>query len=247
MKDFKLNDIKKLVEQSLKEEPMGDAWLDSRYNEQVWYTGHTQPYYRLFYYIAQQLRPGFSVELGSWQATAAAHLAMGNPTGWVITIDIHREDLKAKERAEEAAAHLPNLVYINKWTWDAVHDVKAPGKAIDILFVDAWHDYQYVTKEWELYEPLLADVALVICDDILPDDPSIGEGMVRWWGEITEGREAFLDARPHPGIPMGFMKYERGSNAPDVAEDRRAGEPVQSAAGGKAGRPAKQVSRKRKA
>jgi predicted O-methyltransferase YrrM len=247
MKDFKLDDIKALVDEAMKETPTGDAWLDSRYNEQVHWVGHTQPYYRLFYLIAQKLKPGFSVELGSWQATAAAHFAMGNPEGWVITIDIHREDKDAQVRAQEAAAHLPNLVYINKWTWDAVHDVKAPGKAIDILYVDAWHDYQYVTREWELYEPLLADVALVICDDILPDDPSIGNGMEKWWAEISEGRESFKDTRPHPGIPMGFMKYERKSNAPDVAESGRAGKSGGAAAGTKARRPAKRTARKPKA
>lgn len=210
MKDFELDNIKKFIDQALEEEPTGDTWYDSRYREQVHYVGHTQPYYLAFYLIAKALKPSLTVELGSWQATGAASFAFGCPGGQVITIDIHKDgDEKAVERTLEAAAHLPNLTYINKWTWDAVEDVKALKTPIDILYIDAWHDYQYVTRERDLYFPLLADTALVIADDILPDDPSLGYGMQRFWEEISRNRPAFLDTRPHPGIPMGFLKFER--------------------------------------
>lgn len=243
MKDFNLDDIRKLVEQSLKEDPTGDDWLDSRYNEQVWHVGHTQPYYRLFYLIARELEPALSVELGSWQATAAAHLAVGNPDGLVLTIDIHREDKDAQKRTIEAVERLPNLTYINKWTWDAVADVRAPGKAIDLLFIDAWHDYKLVMREWAAYEPLLADVALVIADDITTAYNF--EGMLRFWDELPG--EKFLNSYVHPGVPMGFLKYERKPNDPGVAESGRAGERGRPAAGRKPGKAAGRSPRKRAA
>lgn len=195
-----LDTVKKLIEQSLLEQPAGDDWLDSRYNEQVWYIGHTNPYYRLFYLLAQEFRPALTVELGSWQATAAAHFAAGNPVGQVVTVDIHKDDKKAQERAIEAVGHLPNLIYINKWTWDAVDEIAVMGK-IDILFIDAWHDYNLAKREWVLYSQLLNDPALVICDDITADYNF--DGMLKFWDEMPEPK--FLDSRVHPGVPMGFV------------------------------------------
>lgn len=216
MNAFTLDDIKRLIEQSLLEVPTGDDWLDSRYNEQVHYIGHTNPYYRLFWLIAQQLKPALSVELGSWQATGAAHLALGNPAGHVYTVDIHREDFAAKLRAQEAAGYCPNLTYINAWTWDAAPQIP---NGIELLFIDAWHDYQYAKREWDLYAPKLAATALVVCDDITTEFNF--EGMDRFWVEMPEPK--FLDSRPHPGIPMGFIKIGEKD-----AESKRRGRPKTS-------------------
>lgn len=205
MNPFNIKDIQALVEQSLLEEPTGDSWLDSRYNEQVHWVGHTQPYYRAFYLIAQKLKPGLVVELGSWQATAAAHFAAGNPEGQVVTIDIHREDRNAQMRTIEAAGHYANLTYLNRWSWDAIDFFRNLAQPINILFIDAWHDYQYAKKEWDLYSKLLSNPALVICDDITTAHNF--EGMLDFWNEMPEPK--FLDSRPHPGIPLGFVLYSK--------------------------------------
>lgn len=201
---FKFETVENLLKTYDPEIPTGDEFLDGRYEEQVRIVGHTQPYYRLFWHLARTLRPKLSVELGSWQATAAAHLAAGNPQGNVITIDVHKDDPAAKVRTEEAAEHYANLEYVNGWTWDVVGRVP---RGIDLLFVDSWHDYQYAIQDWRDYSALLSPAALVICDDILPGDPSLGYGMRRFWAEISEGRESVLDAAPHPGIPMGFFRW----------------------------------------
>ena len=203
--NFTLTQIKTLIEQSLLEAPTGNPWLDARYDEQVGIIGHTNPYYRLFYLIAQTLKPALVVELGSWQATAAAHFALGNPEGFVSTIDIHKDDLAAQVRTQEAAATIENLAYINKWTWDAVEDIRALDMPIDILFIDAWHDYKFARREWDLYLPLLSTPALVICDDITAAYNF--EGMIQFWDELPG--EKFLDHRVHPGVPMGFLHFER--------------------------------------
>ena len=215
MRDFTLDEIKQLCEQSLKEEPTGNSWLDSRYNEQVHYVGHTQPYYRAFYLIAQALKPELSIELGSWQATAAAHLAEGNPRGQVITIDCHKDDKAAKQRAIEAAQHCPNLTYVNAWTIEIkefnnlgipVFNTQTLTRPIDILYIDAWHEYQYANREREVFFPYLNDTALVICDD-LADQGGAFPGMDRFWDEMEY--EKFHTTSVHSGIPMGFMIYER--------------------------------------
>lgn len=229
MKEFTLDDIKRLIDQCLLEQPTGNDWLDSRYNEQVHYIGHTNPYYRLFWMIARELKPALSVELGSWQATGAAHLALGNPQGKVFTVDIHKDDKAAQLRAIEAANRVPNLTYINAWTWDAAPQIP---NGIELLFIDAWHDYQYAKREWDLYAPKLADLALVICDDITADYNF--EGMDQFWTEMPEPK--FLDSRPHPGIPLGFIKFSR--NFENVDSNRKL-DTTQQASSIKRGRPRK--------
>lgn len=206
MKNFSLSDIQALIEQSLKEQPTGDSWLDARYDEQVGIIGHTNPYYRLFYLIAQTLKPELVVELGAWRGDASAHFAVGNPKGDVVTIDIHKDnDVAGLARLNEAVERLPNLTYINAWSWDAIGTVKALDKKIDVLFIDAWHDYQYAKLEWDLYSPLLASPALVICDDITAAFNF--DGMLKFWDELPG--EKFLNNEVHRGaVPMGFLKHE---------------------------------------
>lgn len=211
MMNFTLNTIRKLVDQALATAdavPTGDAFLDARYQEQVGIIGHTNPYYRLFYSIARELQPALSVELGSWQATAAAHLASAWPAGQVITIDIHKDDKAAQQRTIEAATHYGNLTYINDWTWNAASRVPA---GIDILFIDSWHEYEYARRDWAIYQPLLSSPALVICDDIF--DSELFIGMERFWQELPG--EKFTNGGVHPGIPMGFIRYVAPNREPD--------------------------------
>jgi predicted O-methyltransferase YrrM len=242
MKNFTLDDIKRLIDQSLKEEPTGDDWLDSRYNEQVHWIGHTNPYYKLFYLIAKELKPELTVELGSWQATGAAHFAAGNPNGLCITCDIHREDKAAQLRTIEAAGHYENLTYLNRWTWDAVPFIQNLNTLISIIFIDAWHDYQYAKKEWDLYSPLMASPALVICDDITTAYNF--DGMLKFWEEMPEPKFLFSQGL-HGDIPMGFVlinpitKNElQTKELVDVGQDRGT-DSVKSTGTSKRGRPSK--------
>jgi len=216
MNNFTLSEIEILVAEASFEVPTGNPWLDQRYDEQVGIIGHTNPYYRLFYRIAQQLKPEFVVELGSWRAIAASHFALGNPESTVITVDIHREDKVAQQLCIEAANLIPNLTYINAWSWDAIETVRLVDKSLDVLFVDAWHDGKYVRREWELYSPLLSDVALVICDDITAAYNF--EGMIDFWEELPY--EKFLNNDIHPGVPIGLMRFTRNKRVQDVATNR---------------------------
>ncbi len=205
MKNFTLNDIKRLIEESLKEEPTGDDWLDSRYNEQVHWIGHTNPYYKLFYLIAKELKPELTVELGIWQATGSAHFAAGNPGGQVIGIDIHKDDKNAQLRSIEAAGHYENLTYLNRWTEEAIPFIQNLNQPISILFSDSWHDYDRVKKEFELYKPFLASPALVIFDDIM-DAPF--DNMVKFWNEEIPEPKFLFSQGLHGNIPMGFVLHE---------------------------------------
>jgi len=187
----------------------GDPWLDARYEEDIPIIGHLNPYYRTAFLIARTYRPRFTVELGIWRATWSAHVAAANPQGTVIGIDIHREDKVAQQKARDVEARYSNFHYVNAWTWDAGPVVKSWGKPIEMLYIDAWHHYEHAMREWELYSPMLADGALVICDDLF-DSEGTTVDMRRFWAEISEGHDSFVDTTGHCGIPMGYFKYVRG-------------------------------------
>ena len=211
-------DIKKIedfVPLAMQQPPTGDAWLDARFMEDMQIIGHTQPYYRMFWLIAKEFKPKFSVELGTYRAVAAGHLAVGSPEGTVYTVDWHRDSVDKIHQKSAIAmdAHYPNLSYLNGCSWDE-HIVKritdrAAVTPIDILFIDAWHWYEYAIREWHLYSPMLADEALVICDDIR-DAKDATVDMVRFWDEVSAGYDNFLNRGLHETwLPMGFIKYVR--------------------------------------
>jgi predicted O-methyltransferase YrrM len=209
--EFEMSAIKKLVPRALKEPGTGDVFLDDLYTSGAKRIGvPPQPYYKMFYLIAKEFQPGVVVELGSWRGWAAAHFAVGNPAGHVATVDIHREDKNAQAEVRALQSRYPNLTYYNSWTWDpnTVEEISRFGK-IDVLYMDAWHEYEYMMKDWEAYLPLLSDTALVIVDDVM-DAPGATVDMVKFWDGLPAAKvRKYISKRVHGWIPMGFMKYER--------------------------------------
>jgi predicted O-methyltransferase YrrM len=208
MKDFTLEDIKRIVSQA-EHGATGDQFIDYRYNHHETKFNHTEPYYRVFYHLAKFLEPKLTVELGGWQGTAAAHFASGYEGGGVITIDHHGDpgDDMNKSLMQAAENRYLNLVYIQDWTWNALQIVKQYNTPIDILFIDSWHQYEYAMRDWNDYSPLLASPSLVICDDIMKGDGPVIAGMQRFWDELP-GQKWLDEGTIHRGIPMGFIKYE---------------------------------------
>ena len=208
---FTLDDVRRVIGRALEDEPTGDPFLDARYDETTAQRGEPLYYYRFFYLFAMEFKPRFSVELGAWQATCAAHMAGGNPDGVVVTIDHHTDpgDEAHRARALEAAQRYPNLFYLQGWTWDMVGEVRAFGKRVEVLFIDSWHQHDKVTRDWQDYSPLLSSPALVVADDILEKDGPVIAGMQRFWDGLPG--EKFLDRRLHPCgpscYPMGFLKH----------------------------------------
>jgi predicted O-methyltransferase YrrM len=209
--NFNLHAVRDLVMDYDPERPTGDPFLDARYEAHRAKFGHPMPYWRLFYHLCAMLKPAFSVELGAWQATNAAHMAAGYPYGDVVTIDHHGDpgDELNKPLAQEADDRYPNLHYLQGWTWDVVGNVSAWAMGIDLLFIDSWHHYDKAMQDWDAYRPLLSSPALVVCDDIVNSEPTLHR-MVEFWEEISRGRQAFLVSgnEIHHGYPMGFIRYE---------------------------------------
>lgn len=208
--DVTLEQVKELIAVSVEgKSPHTDAYLNRHITEQMAITGQRYDYYDLFYRLAQAFKPGLVVELGAWRGLSAASFAAGHPQGQVVTIDIHKDDKLAQSKTIEAAGHYPNLTYLNGWTWNMVETVKKLGQPIDILFIDSWHEYQYLKRDWDDYSPLLAQPSLVIVDDVY-DQGSI-EGQ-RFWDELPG--EKYLDKQIHGKVPMGFLIYGLSDNRP---------------------------------
>jgi cephalosporin hydroxylase len=213
--DFDLLDVKNLVA-TFDRGPTGDPFVDGRYQTQIDETGNPRPYYRMFWHLCNQFKPDLAVELGSYQASCAAHMASGG-AGTVATIDHHSDrigepggDDYNQRLAEEAAQAYANLFYIKGWTTDedVITEVRSFGKPIDLLFIDSWHHIDYARADWKAYEPLLADTALVVCDDLANAEPTL-HMMVEWWEEVSKDRESFLSGTAISTYPMGFFKYAR--------------------------------------
>jgi predicted O-methyltransferase YrrM len=220
MNSFTLEDIKALIQQSLKEEPTGDFWLDARYDEQVGIIGHTNPYYRLFYLIAQTLKPNLTVELGAWRGDASSHFAVGNPAGRVVAVDIHKDDdFAGLAKLNEAVNHLPNMSFLQMWIADAAPIVAAYGP-IECIFFDGWHDMEHVSDDWNRYKPLLADKALCIFDDITA--AYLFEGMREFWDSLP-GEKYLSTEGIHGDIPVGFLIWDSGVKTSE--QPKRRGRP----------------------
>lgn len=230
MNNFSLQRIEAMIKAALKERPTGDDWLDARYAEQAGPpVFHTQPYYKLFYYIAQEFKPEFVAILGGYQGTDAAHFAAGAPEATVITIDHHADPGTEADRAKmlEATQQYPNIKYLRGWTTpgyseeyykrasdgfepESVFAIVADqilqlGKhKLNILFVDSWHENRYFGRDLEYYIPLLASHALIICDDV----DTVTDTYLKLPGE------KFLNTEVHPGIPMGFIEYGLSADRP---------------------------------
>lgn len=208
MKPFNLTDIRNLITQAMALPTTGDGFLDRRFNAHAIEYKRPRYYYRLFYLLTQTLQPALSVELGGWQGTGAAHLAGAYPAGRVVSIDHHGDPGDDVHQAAmlEAASHYVNMTYIQGWTWDVVGQVAAMG-TIDILFIDGWHVYEKAMQDWQAYEPLLSDTALVICDDITHDRGPVLDRMDLFFDDLPGPK--FIDDTMWPNLPMGFIKYVR--------------------------------------
>ena len=205
--------LKKLVK-DFKPEPTGDDFLDARYDEQVEVQRRLIPYYRFFYQLAQAAKPKSIVELGSFQGTAAAHFAAGAPSAKVVTIDIHKDDARAKVRTMEAATQYRNLDYINAWTYEAVKDLPLSG--IDILFIDSWHRKDHFLRDWADYSPLVRQPGLIIVDDVFDHDDF--PDMVEVFNDLPG--QKFIDKTLHPDNAMGFVYVAKPDQKPNTTTNR---------------------------
>lgn len=121
------------------------------------------PYYRFLKRLAEYMQPHFSVELGVCGGGGSLHLALGNPKGRVVGVDITYDH---DEQIKHIYEVCPNFFF---WLGDSVEDapkIVSDFGLVDILFIDTTHTYEQTLAEFEAWYPYLSDKAVVCLDDL---------------------------------------------------------------------------------
>jgi len=113
-------------------------------------------YYRFLYQLSKKIKPYLCVELGTNRGIAAACLALGNPDGKVITIDI-------KDKKKFEGCLRPNIDF---WIQDSLAPLKYNLENIDILFIDTSSKGSRNKIEYDHWIPYMRKGGLVLIDDI---------------------------------------------------------------------------------
>jgi predicted O-methyltransferase YrrM len=158
---------------------------------------------------AQQM-PGDVVEIGSWQGRSTCYFAQACRdvnNGIVRAIDhfkgnvgkehhyaVDRDDLSDLEsnfRRNVAGAGLDGHVKLyNMKSHDAIERHRADFDRVRLLFIDGDHSYEGVTRDVELFAPLLQPGGLIVFDDYHSD----GVGVVQ------AVREHIIDTGDYEGL-----------------------------------------------
>lgn len=136
----------------------------------------TDRYNRFLFEFARRYKPELVVETGTDRGRSAAHFALGNPQGKVITIDIDqacKDNVDALKISNIVSVAADSLAFVDK-----IH-----GKNVDVLFLDSLHQYDHASAEWRAYHPKVQSAGIVFFDDI-----NLDAGMRQFWAEIPGRR-----------------------------------------------------------
>jgi len=205
------------VDEALKDQPTGDAFLDATYDEFTRRVGVTRHYYRLIYLLAQSVQPSVYVELGVDDGIAIAHAASGCPGCRCIGIDPWIDWPGQYEKAKAIQFQYPNVEFVRGWStpearaeWlegrgapsvlsQTVNVLpRVPGQ-IDMLFIDAWHRKDLALREWEVYGARVPKGGVVLCDDIFTS------AMGGFWEIVSEGRSSRIIGVPYRPQGIGVI------------------------------------------
>ena len=148
-------------------------------------------YYRFLKYLAQEMKPKLSVELGLCGGGGSLHLALGHPEGKVIGVDLAIDYPKNLEYLQN---NYSNFTFLQE---DSSKAAKIINKKVDILFIDTDHTYERTMLEFNSWRPYLRKRSVVCFDDLLRD------GMTEAWEELP-GKKIRLD-RMHDGSGFGVI------------------------------------------
>lgn len=121
------------------------------------------PYYRFLQALAATLRPRLAAELGVCGGGGSLHMALGNPAGHVVGVDIARDH---EEQMVHIETHCPNFRF---WLGDSVmaaREVYGQYGACGLLFIDTTHTKERTIAEYQAWWPYLTADAIVCFDDL---------------------------------------------------------------------------------
>jgi predicted O-methyltransferase YrrM len=148
--------------------------------------------------LTKTYEPELVVELGIDEGDNVAHFANGCSKSKIYGIDVHKDWEYPSTRCKTVEKTFPNFTYLRGWTWDKLHDIERLGKPIDILFIDSWHEPDYLIRDWNDFHKLLRPGSLVMVDDL--HDNRLYEIFEKFPGERILDRSM--------GTDMGILIYD---------------------------------------
>lgn len=155
-------------------------------------------YYHLAYLLAHHMAPCVVVELGVAYGRFLHCAALATPVNTIIGVDIVRYP------ALDAilSAH-GNVAFVNKPSVPVPDEISSVITAIDILHIDTTiHTRDQVKSEFEAYEGMLSDGAVVMFDDL-----RAAEDLIKYYDSLPYPK--IREDRLHSALGYGVMVYTK--------------------------------------
>lgn len=189
------------------------------------------------FWIADQLRPRLTVELGSYRGYSFAAFCQATTDRtdpWkALAIDSWEGDKHSgffKSKGDEFHAkldahlrqHYPGKTELKRMYFSQALSAVADG-SVDLLHIDGRHTYEDVKEDHTSWLPKLSDRAMVMFHDT--QVRVMDFGVWRYWEEISAGRPSF---EFHHGNGLGILAHRNTDVSalslllsPELAEDTR--------------------------
>jgi predicted O-methyltransferase YrrM len=169
--------------------------------------------------LVRDLRPRTVLEIGSYRGgTLRAWCNLAAPSALLVSVDLPAEYVGASTQELQSLARPGQRVVVirsdsqSDSTRAAVETVLA-GDRLDFLMIDGDHTYEGVSRDFELYSPLVREGGLIAFHDILPHSRMPGVEVHRLWQELRSryDHEEFVDPARVPGLGqwggIGVLRY----------------------------------------
>jgi predicted O-methyltransferase YrrM len=153
--------------------------------------------------MSRAFKPKVTVEIGTSWGFGATHFALGNPEGWVYTIELHQE-FRDIFKSSTYYQEISNVEIIPDSSSNAVH--RFGENSIELLFIDGNHTYEGAKEDYNNYFPKVREGGIILIDDI-----DFTDDMRRFWEEIKEDKfdvnfiRPVYPLRPEQGVGFGVV------------------------------------------
>jgi predicted O-methyltransferase YrrM len=149
---------------------------------------------RLLYYLVMALEPKTVVELGTFLGASTAHLAAGLKAGKVLSIDKYLYTSLNDVHETLSTFDFTCDIELCKADTFACEPHLPPN--IDLLFMDAAHEYGSLILEFEQVRYKLANSHVLVIDDIFL------QGIMQFVDEISQQRLFTIKLPFHNGVAI---------------------------------------------
>ena len=122
--------------------------------------------------------------------------ALCAPDATVLLCDIDLPRFQKAARILKDTGYEVHCLHAGPETVAQVHDILT-GAPLDLLHIDANHEYPYVKADWLTYSPLVRPGGVVLLHDVCGK-----EGVIQFWAELkkTQPRTETVRISNGPGI-----------------------------------------------